>query len=70
MFIMPSGGEDADDEGGGDSSTTDIVAAIRSNPFFVRDRDSVFRNLKKAFSSVKKYIQVFDPYQATYQANR
>lgn len=70
MFIMPSGGEDADEDGGGDGGGADIVAAIRSNPFFVKDRDAVFRNLKKAFSAVKKYIQVFEPYQNTYMENK
>ena len=69
MFIMPSGGEDADEDGGGEGSASDVVAAIKSNPFFVRDRDTVFRNLKRAFSAVKKYIQVFDPYQETYLGN-
>jgi dynein heavy chain len=68
MYVMPEG--DEEDGGGGESAElADLSTLIRSSSVFIAARDSVHRNVRHAYSAVRDYLHVFEPYRQIFFYN-
>lgn len=65
MYVMPTG----DDDEAEAAEPEDMVSAIRNGPTYLQSKESVHIHTKQAFSAVKEYLNVFEPYRQLYLRN-
>lgn len=65
MYVMPEG----DEEDGDATEPEDMIAAIKNSPTYNTAKDSIHTNLRLAYSAVKEYLNVFQPYRQIFLRN-
>ena len=67
MYVMPDGEVDEEDE---DLEPMDIGTVIKQSPIFVQSKETIDKQIKKAYKAIKSYVGVFEPYRQLYFMNK
>eukprot|EP01039_Chlorochromonas_danica_P005727 gene5727-6311_t len=65
MYVMPDGDDDDDDH----AEPEDMITSIRNNPLFIQAKEDVQYHLRLAYSAVKDYLHIFEPFRQIYNKN-
>jgi dynein heavy chain len=65
MYVMPEG----DEEEGEAAEVVDIISSIKSSPQYIFSKETIHNHLRNAFSAVKEYLAIFQPYRQLFLKN-
>eukprot|EP00599_Poterioochromonas_sp_BG-1_P017876 CAMPEP_0173166600 /NCGR_PEP_ID=MMETSP1105-20130129/22117_1 /TAXON_ID=2985 /ORGANISM="Ochromonas sp., Strain BG-1" /LENGTH=3828 /DNA_ID=CAMNT_0014087887 /DNA_START=639 /DNA_END=12125 /DNA_ORIENTATION=- len=66
MYVMPGEGDEEDHESG---EPEDMITNIRNSPVFIHSKEAIHYHVKHAFSAVKEYCAVFEPFRQVFLRN-
>lgn len=65
MYVMPDG----DEEDGEAGETVDMISTIKTSPQYNISKETIHSHLRNAFSAVKDYLHIFQPYRQLFLRN-